>query len=212
MPPPLTVGLTGGVASGKTLVETIFVELGVPVLDADQVSREVVHPPSAALDLIRTQFGVEFLNPDGSLNRARMRALVFADPEQRTKLEKILHPLMFKRIGEWRNACAQPYCVLSAAILLESGLRQLADRVLVVDAPAVLQRQRLRIRDGISESLASGMLAAQFSREQRLQSADDVVDNSGSMDETRRQVLALHQSYLGMAKRLPAGDSGPDLK
>jgi len=212
MPPRLTVGLTGGVASGKTLVESVFIELGVPVVDADQISREVVRPPSPALDLIRTRFGDEFLNLDGSLNRPQMRAHVFGDPAQRKKLEQILHPLMFRRIEDWRNACEQPYCVLSAAILLESGLQRLTDRVLVVDIPAELQRQRLRARDAVSESLADSMLAAQLSREQRLQSADDVVDNSGSMDETRRQVLALHQTYLGMAQSLPTGDSGPNLK
>lgn len=200
MPPRLTVGLTGGVASGKSLAERFFRELGVPVLDADQVSRDVVQAPSIALDQIREQFGMDFLNADGSLNRPRMRAHVFADATERKKLEQILHPLMFQRIAAWRDRCNEPYCIISAAILLEGGLRRLVDRVLVVDAPPELQRQRLQARDGASAALVDSMLAAQLPREQRLQSADDVVDNSGPEQDTQRQIERLHQSYQQAAR------------
>lgn len=193
---PFTLGLTGGVASGKTLVEKIFVELGVPVLDADQVSRDVVAPPSAALDRISSEFGSAFLNADGTLNRSRMRNHVFGNLAELKRLEGILHPPMFAKITGWRRQCTGAYCVLSAAILIESPLRQHVDRVLVVDVPLPLQRERLLARDGISESLADSMLAAQLTREQRLQGAHDVVDNSGSVAATRQQIEALHGRYL----------------
>lgn len=194
-----TVGLTGGVASGKTLVEGLFRELGIQVLDADLVARKVVTPPSPALAAIAAQFGPQFLAPDGTLDRRRMRAHVFEHPHERKKLEAILHPLMFREILLWRETRHPPYSVLSAAILFESGMHKLVSRTLVIDVPLEMQQQRLRLRDGLDEHLSAKMLAAQLPREERLALADDCVDNSGTIEATRRQVAALHQLYVGFS-------------
>lgn len=197
-----TVGLTGGVASGKTLVVQFFAELGVPVIEADEVSRAVVTPPSAALDQIRLEFGEQFLQSDGSLNRPLMRAHVFADELRRRRLEQILHPLMAASIQRWRQQRSEPYCILSAAILIESGMHRLVDRIVVVDVPVAMQLARLMARDGADEALARSMLASQLSREQRLQSADDVIDNSGSRQHSLEQVRRLHELYLRLSSGL----------
>lgn len=196
---PFTIGLTGGIASGKTLVAERFEALGIPVLDADQVSREVVAPPSPALDRIAQEFGSEFIDAQGQLDRRRMREHVFAQPEARKRLEAILHPLIRARLRDWRDAQTAPYCMLSVAILLESGMRTLVNRVLVIDAQVEAQMDRLVRRDGVSVQLATNMIAAQATRETRLRAADDVIDNSGDLDNTYRQIAALHRHYLEMA-------------
>lgn len=208
----LTVGLTGGVASGKSLVQDAFVALGAPVLDADQVAREVVQPGSPGLAAIARDFGPEFLQADGSLDRARMRAHVFAQPQARRQLEALLHPQMRAAMIHWRDAQDAPYCLLSVAILLESGFHELVDRVLVVDAPEAVQLQRLMQRDGSSEALARQMLAAQTSREQRLQAAHDVLSNAGDPDSTRAQVHKLHRFYLALASGQKPESAGLYLK
>jgi dephospho-CoA kinase len=196
----LTVGLTGGIASGKSLVGDLFAGYGVPIIDADLIAREVVQPPSPALERIRQSFGAHFLRSDGSLDRAQMRRHVFSDPVERKRLESILHPLIEQRIAELRGAWTQPYGLLSAAILLESGLRKQVQRVLVVDSPVALQLQRLMQRDGIDRKLAESMMAAQLPREQRLQQATEVIDNSGDIAQARSQVEHLHNAYLALAR------------
>lgn len=197
--PRLTVGLTGGVASGKSLVSARFQDLGVPLLDADQVSREVVAPPSPALDEIARRFGREYLTEQGELDRRRMRERIFQDISAKRQLEAILHPHMWRRMAEWRDAQQAPYCILSAAILLEAGMKSLVDRVLVVDTPVEVQLTRLLQRDGIGAELARDMIAAQHPREIRLAAADDVIVNSGSPEEACRQVDQLHRRYLQLA-------------
>ncbi len=199
----LTLGLTGGIASGKSLVEALLREWGVPVLDADQVSREVVAPGQPALAAIAERFGADMLQADGSLDRRRMRAKVFADPAQRKRLEDLLHPLIGERLLAWRDAQTADYCVLSVAILLESRFRSLVDRIVVVDVAPAVQVSRLIARDGIDETLAHQMLAAQTSREARLAAADDIIDNSGSPDQTQAQLKMLHLAWLraGQARR-----------
>lgn len=197
--PRLTVGLTGGIASGKSLVETQFRALGVPVLDADLVSREVVAPPSPALGEIARQFGASFITETGELDRRRMRERVFSDTDAKRQLERILHPLIGQRIAAWRDAQTAPYCIISIAILLESGMRDLVDRVAVVDVPAETQLARLIARDNISEALARSMIEAQLARDIRLDAAHDVILNTGHADETLQQVKALHRQYLQIA-------------
>lgn len=199
----LTVGLTGGVASGKSLVEAMFKALGVPVLDADQVSRAVVAPGEPALADIARVFGREFIAVDGTLDRARMRAHVFAQPAARQQLEALLHPRMFARMKDWRDAQTAPYCILSAAILLETGMRALVQRVLVVDTPESIQAQRLAARDGAPEATVRGIMAAQLSREARSAQADDLLLNDSSIEALQERVLALHQRYLAMAAFVP---------
>lgn len=196
----LIVGLTGGVASGKSAIALHFEQLGVPVLDADQVSREVVAPPSPALDEIVQTFGADSLLPDGTLDRRRMRERIFADASAKHRLEDILHPHMARRMSAWAAAQTSPYCILSIAILIETGMRQLVQRVLVVDAPVTTQLARLVQRDGISESLAHQMIAAQTTRESRLSAADDVIMNTGSLEKLFGQVEKLHDMYTKLAQ------------
>lgn len=196
----LVIGLTGGVASGKSAVGDYFEKLGAPVLDADQVSRDIVAPPSPALAEIAEQFGPESLLSDGSLDRRRMRERVFSDPVAKNKLESILHPHIAHRMAEWRDAQTFPYCILSVAILLETRMRQLVARVLVVDVSVEAQLARVMARDGINQSLAQSMIAAQTSREKRLSAADDVIHNHGSLEDTHRQIDKLHQRYLELAR------------
>jgi dephospho-CoA kinase len=197
--PQLTVGLTGGIASGKSLVEAQFRALGVPVLDADQVSRDVVAPPSQALDEVAQQFGAEFIQPDGGLDRRRMRELVFNDPGAKKRLESILHPHIRQRLLQWRDAQTAPYSIISVAILLEAGMNSLVDRVLVVDVPVETQRARLITRDNIIEELADNMIATQTQRHVRLNAAHDVIQNTGTPEQTRQEVERLHRLYLELA-------------
>jgi dephospho-CoA kinase len=194
-----TVGLTGGIASGKSLVASQFEALGVPVLDADQVSRDVVAPGQPALAAIVQAFGPGAVQPDGTLDRRAMRTLVFADPESRRKLEAITHPAIRSRIGAWIDAQTAPYCILANAILLESGMDRLVDRVLVVDVPEQTQLERLTVRDQIDPTLARQMLAAQSSRKLRLDRADDIIENAGPPEVTARAVRSLHEGYLAKA-------------
>lgn len=200
-----TVGLTGGVASGKSLVSSEFRKLGVPVLDADQVSRAVVEPGQPALADITREFGAEVLLPDGSLDRRRMREIVFADPAARRRLERITHPHIRAHIRAWMDAQIAPYCMLENAILLESGMDALVDRVLVVDVPEQVQRERLSRRDGIDSDLVEQMIAAQSPRSLRVERADDVLLNTGTADEIVDAVLRLHDRYLERANAARAG-------
>lgn len=193
------VGLTGGIASGKSLVATAFEQLGVPVLDADYVSRDIVAPPSPVLDAIVETFGVEMRRGDGTLDRARLRACVFANPTARQKLEALTHPAIRTRLMQWRDAQTAPYCILSVAILFEAGFDALVDRVLVVDASPEQQIERLMARDAIAEPLARQMLAAQMERSARRQRADDVLNNVGSPSALHDAVRALHRRYRVLA-------------
>jgi len=203
MPRPFTIGLTGGVASGKTYVGAEFQRLGVPLLEADDVGREVVAPPSPALAEIARTFGPEFLTAEGLLERRRMRERVFGDPAALRELEAITHPLIRARIRAWQDAQSAAYCILSAAILLESGMDALVDRVLLVDAPESVQLERLLLRDGVPEPLARQMIAAQASRQRRLARAQDVLDNRDAQAPLRPAILRLHQLYGALAEHRP---------
>lgn len=198
--PVLTVGLTGGIASGKTLAADAFIALGVPLLEGDEVAREVVQPGTAALEQIRKTFGAGYVRPDGQLDRAKLRQLVFAHPAELKKLEAITHADIRERLRDWRDAQTAAYCVLSVPILIESGMDALVDRILVVDAPPETQLQRLTARDGVSEPLARQMLAAQAPRELRLKRAHDVIENGGSKEQLRAAVQSLHRRYLELAR------------
>jgi dephospho-CoA kinase len=195
----LTIGLTGGIASGKSTVQSMFEELGTPVLDADLVARQVVEPGSEALTQIAAAFGRQMLLADGSLDRRRMREHVFGRPEELRRLEAITHPQIRRRMLAWKAAQTAPYCILSVAILVEARMHDLVDRVLVVDVPEDLQRARLRTRDGIDEALVEHMLAAQLPRAQRLAAADDVLENSGDLARIRAAVVVLHDFYRRLA-------------
>jgi len=195
------VALTGGVASGKSAVARRFEALGIHVHDADVAAREVVAPREPALAEIEFVFGAEVLNADGSLDRRAMRERVFADPEARRKLEGIIHPRvrawLRRRVGMDRG----PYCMLAIPLLVENrGAYAWVERVLLVDAPEMLQIERLMHRDGIARETAQRMLDAQSSRQQRLAMADDVIVNEGEESALDAQVTALHARYLELAQ------------
>jgi dephospho-CoA kinase len=193
------VGLTGGIASGKSTVADMFAALGVPVIDTDVIARDVVAPGTPGLRAVVAAFGPEVLLPDGGLDRRRLRSLVFADPGRRQALESMLHPRILERMEELCAASGGPYQLLVIPLLLESGLENRVDRVLVVDCSESVQRERLMVRDGESAAAAGGILAAQLDRQARLAGADDVVTNTGTRDDLRRRVLGLHAAYLQSA-------------
>lgn len=197
---PLRIGLTGGIASGKSTVASMFAELGVPVIDTDVIAREVVRPGSPALAEIRAEFGTGVIKPDGSLDRPAMRKLVFSDDSGRRRLEQILHPRIRQETRRQAEAAGGPYQLIVVPLLVESSLRSFVDRVLVVDCTEATQIQRLLERDAESEEQARRMLAAQATRAARLAIADDVIDNGGDIGETRAGVQALHEKYLALAR------------
>lgn len=193
---PLRIGLTGGIASGKSTVADMFTDLGVPVIDTDVIAREVVRPGKPALEEIREAFGDAVIAADGTLDRPAMRAIVFGDDAARRRLEAILHPRIGEATREQADAAGGEYQVIVVPLLVGSSLRTFVDRVLVVDCDEEIQVSRLLARDAESEAQARRILAAQSSRDERLAVADDVIANDGDLDETRQQVLALHRRYL----------------
>ena len=197
---PLRVGLTGGIGSGKSTVASHFEALGVPVIDADIVARQVVAPGQPALLDIAAYFGEEVLK-EGQLDRALLRRKIFSDDHQRRWLESLLHPLIYKAIEQQIASLSAPYVLIVVPLLLEAGWQNLVDRVLVVDVDPKLQIQRVVGRDQLESSAVDKMLKAQIIREIRLLAADDVLDNSGSPDDLPEKVSNLHQSYLNMAAR-----------
>jgi dephospho-CoA kinase len=193
--PVFTVGLTGGVASGKSHVALLFEELGISLLDADQVSRIVVTPPSPVLEQIASRFGSDILLEDGSLDRRKLRGIVFADAQALRDLEALTHPAIRDYIANWRLARSGHYCIIANAILVESGMHSMVDRVLVVDASELVQLSRLLRRDNIDEATGRRMIAAQATRIQRLRVANDVIDNSVETRAVRPVVARLHALY-----------------
>jgi dephospho-CoA kinase len=193
------VGLTGGIASGKSTVAGMFAALGVPVIDTDVIAREVVAPGTPGLEAIAAAFGPEMLLPDGALDRRLLRSLVFDNPARRQQLEAILHPRILARMEALCATSGGPYQLLVIPLLLESGLASRVDRVLVVDCSEDVQRERLRVRDGESAASADRILAAQLDRQARLEDADDVLVNAGTRDDLERRVLELHAAYLQSA-------------
>lgn len=207
----LRVGLTGGIASGKSTVSRLFAELGVPIVDADEISRRVVEPGTPGLAAVVGRFGHEVLDSAGRLDRAALRARIFADASARRDLESILHPQIRETMDADVQAAVGPYVMLAIPLLVEGNGRNRVDRVLVVDAEEDTQLGRVVARDGVPESQARAILAAQASRARRLAAADDVIRNEGSVADLRRAVESLHQRYLRLAHErdgLPSGGAG----
>ncbi len=191
------VALTGGIASGKTRVADHLKHLGVGVVDTDLIAREVVEPGSPGLKALVDEFGPGLLTSSGNLDRSALRARMLSDSKVRAKLNELLHPLIEqaarRQLGKLRD---KPYALLVVPLLVESGLFQDADRVVVVDVPEPVQINRLMARDGLSAEQAKRTLATQATRAQRLRVADDVLDNSGSVEDLLRQVEILHQQLI----------------
>ena len=192
----LIIGLTGGIASGKSEVSRLFEELGVPVIDTDLISRQLVEPGEPALQEIVGHFGPAVLNSDGTLNRKKLGQLIFSSEADRLRLEDILHPRIRDEVTCQLRSIDAPYVIVVIPLLLESRYPINVNRVLVVDAPQELQRQRLIQRNAISEGEADKMLQAQTTNRQRLAVADNVISNLGSLIDLQAEVERLHQYYL----------------
>jgi dephospho-CoA kinase len=198
----LRIGLTGGIASGKSTVEERFVELGVPVINADDSSRIVVARGQPGLCAVTAAFGDSLLTPEGELDRRALRSIIFRDPDRRRELEAILHPLIREDMDRRSAQAVGPYVVLSIPLLVEGGTRDRVDRILVVDVDENAQLQRLMARDAVGEVDARATLAAQASRAARLRAADDILANTGTVTELRQSVDRLHHRYLELAAEM----------
>lgn len=196
----LLVGLTGGIGCGKSVVSEQFADLGVPVIDADQIGHALTAPGQPLLKVIADTLGKQFIKAGQTLDRAALRAHVFAHPAARAQLEAILHPAIRDAMRQQLAGLDDDYAVLVIPLLLESGQRDLVDRILVVDCPPALQRQRVLARDGLSEAELERILAAQLDRGQRLAAADDIIVNAGSLDDIRQAVIALDRKYRDLAR------------
>ena len=195
-----SVGLTGGIASGKTTVSNLFEELGVAVVDTDVISRTLLEPGELAFRQAVTHFGQDILLPSGAIDRAGLREIVFSDGKQKFWLETMLHPLIYQRSHDaMLEHSAADYVLLVVPLLFESSFQSLVDRVLVVDCPAEQQIQRLMKRDGIDENLAQKMLAQQLGNPERIARAHDIIENRDDSTDLASQVAALHQSYLQLS-------------
>ena len=200
------IGLTGGIASGKSALEKAFAAHGIVVADADQLAREVVAPGEPALAAVVERFGRDVLQADGQLDRAALRVRVFGDPDQRRALEAILHPAIRARLEAICRAAPGPYAIATVPLLTEGGGRAAypwLHRILVVDTPAAVQKARLMQRDGIDATLADQMMAAQASRAERLALADDIVVNDGDLAHLQRAADQLHARYVALASSKP---------
>ncbi|MDY7116748.1 dephospho-CoA kinase [Halomonas sp. SSL-5] len=205
----MIIGLTGGIASGKSTVARAFEALGAPWVDADDVAREVVEPGEPALAEIAERFGAEVLNSNGSLDRRALREIVFKDESERRWLESVTHPRIRERLIahlERLAAGGAPYVLLVSPLLFESGQYQMVDRALVIDVPEALQIKRTAARDDVDDAQARAIIAAQMPRAERLARADDVLDNGGSEAEMRRQVAELDWQYRQLATRKNESD------
>lgn len=199
----LVAGLTGGIGSGKSAASACFTALGVPVIDADQVARQVVEPGSDALLKIAAHFGQEVIQADGHLDRPALRRIVFNKERERNWLEALLHPLIRDCILdtlEQLDAAGHPYAVLASPLLLETDQHLLISQVIVVDVPEPVQIERTMQRDGIEETQVRQILAAQMTRDERLKQADHVLDNSGSQQALTDAVATLHPALLALAE------------
>lgn len=201
MKPPFIVGLTGGIASGKSTAGQAFRDLGITVLDADQIARQVVAPGRSELDAIATHFGQNILQTDGTLDRAALRERAFANEAERRWLEQRLHPAIRIEFQTQTHTASSAYVVWEVALLVEGLMRTAVNRILVIDVPTRTQLSRLCQRDGMTEAAAQRMLAAQADRQTRLQFADDVIENTQTTTILIDAVARLHQQYIRLSQQ-----------
>lgn len=195
-----SIGLTGGIGSGKTMVANMFAELGARIVDTDEVARNLTVSGGAAIESIRKEFGERFIAQDGAMNRSLMRELVFSNPDERLKLEAILHPLIRKVSLELAEAATGIYVIFVNPLLVELPIwHGMGTRILVVDCPEELQIERVMKRNNMSREQVEAIMATQATRRQRLAVADDVIINDRSMEEIWKEVVILHEKYTKMA-------------
>ncbi len=208
-PPKFAIGLTGGIGCGKTTVADLFAARGASVIDTDQIAHALTAPHGAAMPALLEEFGPGCATPEGALDRARMRALVFTDPGARTRLEAILHPRIRDATAAAALLANGPYIIYVVPLLIESGTwRERVHRVLAIDCPEQVQVARVMARNGLDEAQVRAIMAAQVTRAQRLAAADDVIVNDAGLDELLPQVERLHLGYLDEAARLAAIPNG----
>jgi dephospho-CoA kinase len=192
----LIIGLTGGIGSGKSTVTQLFADFSIPIIDADVIAHQITQPNQPALKLIAENISNEILNSDGSLNRDKLRALIFSQPHQKQQLENLLHPLVYAEIAAQIAELNTAYCIVSVPLLIETQKNQMVDRILVIDCPEQQQIQRVMQRSQLTEVQVHAIMATQASRAQRQAVADDIIDNSNSFIHLAEQVKKLHNSYL----------------
>ncbi|HET8729856.1 MAG TPA: dephospho-CoA kinase [Moraxellaceae bacterium] len=200
----LVIGLTGGIGSGKTLATDHFARLGITIVDADVAARVIVEPGRPALAEIAATFGAEMIQTDGTLDRARLRQLVFSDPAQRKRLEAITHPRIAEEIRRQLAASTSPYTILVSPLLFESGQYHFAHRVLLIDAHESTQRHRAATRDNVSEKQIEAIMAAQLPRDERRARADDILVNDGDIEHLHGMIEKLHERFMELARDLQA--------
>lgn len=196
----LRIGLTGGIGSGKSTVAHRFAQLGIPIIDADAISHQLVKPGETALAAIVAHFGTGILNADGSLNRKQLRETIFSNPEQRKSLEAILHPRIRKAMLEQLAGLDSAYCILSIPLLIEGGWHNELDRILVIDAPHELQIERAMNRDGVTMGNIQAIIDGQIDSKSRLAAADDILSNDSDIAALLAQVDKLHEKYLSLSQ------------
>ena len=192
----MIIGLTGGIGSGKTAVSDTFKSLGIDIVDADVSSRLVVEKGQPALDDIQAHFGDGILDSENKLDRTKLREIIFKNPQERVWLEKLLHPKIAEHIKDQLESSNSPYCVLVSPLLLETEQKSYCSFVLVVDVPEESQIARTTKRDDVSEEQVKNIISAQIDREKRLEQADEIIINDGSMEELKEKVVVLHTKYL----------------
>ena len=206
---PLVI-LTGGIATGKSTIAQRLRQHGIDIIDTDAIAHALTAPDGAALPELRKAFGNDIFKADGTLDRAALRDIVFNDPAQKTRLEQILHPMIRRQAIEAIAAATSPYVVADIPLFAETGfLREQADRVLVIDCPPDIQKQRLLTRGNLPEELADLILQAQAPRDERLSLATEVLDNSGSPEQRDAQLDQIHQRYLALANSAENNDKNP---
>lgn len=195
------VGLTGGIGSGKTTVTNLFSKLGIEIIDADAIAHQITQKNQVATQKIIAHFGADITHPDGSLNRKRLREIVFQNPTQRKWLEKTLHPIIIEEIKTQSAKVTSPYCIIVIPLLVETNTQHLLDRICVIDISEATQIERAHRRDQTSKKNIEAIMKSQSQRQQRLTIANDVIQNDQDLAFLQQQVNELHQQYLSLAKQ-----------
>ena len=199
MPPVLTIALTGGIGSGKTSIASIFKSLGVPIIDSDTISKEIILPGKPCFKDIVNEFGEEILTNKGTIDRYKLRDIIFNNDKARIKLENIIHPVVFKNIDTEISLINYPYCLVIIPLLIETKSTEKFDRILVIDALESLQFERIVKRDDISPILIKKIIKTQAKRKERLHYANDIIVNNGKIMNLNKSINTLHKKYLGLS-------------
>ena len=199
MPPLLTIALTGGIGSGKTSIASIFKSLGVPIIDSDTISKEIILPGKPCFKDIINEFGKEILTNKGTIDRYKLRDIIFNNDKARIKLENIIHPVVFKNIDTEISLINYPYCLVIIPLLIETKSTERFDRILVIDALESLQFERIVKRDDISPILIKKIIKTQAKRKERLRYANDIIVNNDTIMNLNKSINTLHKKYLGLS-------------